>query len=112
MSASGTSTSCTFWSVKSKARSRVPDWSLRVPSRRDCSMMPATSLRVKVLVASSLGSTWKSRSTPLAMPLRTAITGRKSRETATSGGARRSAARSGTENDRFFGTISPNTTCR
>ncbi len=38
--------------------------------------------------------------------------GRKIVATATNGGARISTARSGTANDRFFGTISPNTTCR
>jgi hypothetical protein len=40
------------------------------------------------------------------------ITGWKILETSTSGGASSRAARSGTENARFFGTISPITTCR
>ena len=38
--------------------------------------------------------------------------GRNRRARNTSGGASSSTARSGTENERFFGTISPNTTCR
>ena len=38
--------------------------------------------------------------------------GENTRATNTSGGARISTARSGTENEMFFGTISPNTTCR
>ena len=40
------------------------------------------------------------------------MTGWNSFETQTSGVASMSTARSGTENARFFGTISPNTTCR
>ena len=82
------------------------------PSRVDCCTMPATSSRVKVLVASSLGSTRQSRSTLLASALRVQMIGRKTRDTKTSGGASISTARSGTEKERFFGTISPNTTCR
>ena len=48
----------------------------------------------------------------LAIPLSVQITGLKTRATITSGGARMSAARVGTENEMFLGTISPRTTCR
>ena len=65
-----------------------------------------------MLVASSLGSTPNSRTTAFATAFSDQITGRKTREKSTSGGASSSAARSGTENDRFLGTISPSTTCR
>ena len=53
-----------------------------------------------------------SRSAALAMPLSTQITGWKTFDTHTSGGARISTVRSGTEKAMFFATISPNTTCR
>ena len=46
------------------------------------------------------------------MPFSVQITGLKIRATITSGGARISAARVGTENEMFLGTISPRTTCR
>ena len=86
--------------------------SLSTPSLVEVATMVATSSTVKALVASSLGSTLKQRSTPLAVEFNATMMGRNTIETATSGGARMSAARSGTENERFFGTISPTTTCR
>ncbi len=46
------------------------------------------------------------------IPFSAAMIGRSIVATNTSGGARISTARSGTENDRFFGIISPTTTCR
>ena len=42
----GTSTSATFLAVNSKAADRVPEESASIPSRVDCSTMPATSSRV------------------------------------------------------------------
>ena len=90
----------------------VPDRSASTPSRVDCSTMPATSSRVNALAASSFGSTPKSRTAALARPFSAQMIGRRTRETMTSGGASSSAARVGTENDRFLGTISPSTTCR
>ena len=75
-------------------------------------MMVCTSSSVNALVASFFGSTPNRRSTPFATALRATITGRKTVATATSGGARISTARSGSENEMFFGTISPSTTCR
>ena len=86
--------------------------SVSTPSRVEVATIVATSSTVKALVASFSGSTRKMRSTPFAVALSAPMIGRNTVATATSGGASRSTARSGTENDRFFGTISPNTTCR
>ena len=79
---------------------------------RDWLTMVVTSSRVNVEAASSFGSTPKSRTAWLAIQFNATITGWNRRETQTSGVASISTARSGTENARFFGTISPNTTCR
>ena len=79
---------------------------------RDWFTIVVTSSSVNVDAASSLGSTPKRRTAWLAIQLRVTITGWNSLETQTSGVASMSTARSGTENARFFGTISPNTTCR
>ncbi len=74
--------------------------------------MVATSSTVNAVLASLFGCTRNSSRTPLAVLLRKMMIGRKIRDRNTSGGARMSAARSGTENDTFFGTISPITTWR
>ena len=79
---------------------------------RDWFTIVVTSSRVKVDAASSLGSTPNRRTAWLAIQFSATITGWNRRETQTSGVASMSTARSGTENARFFGTISPNTTCR
>ena len=83
-----------------------------MPSRRDSATKPATSSRVKALVTSSRGSTPTARSVTLANQFSSAIAGRSARTIMASGGARISAARSGPASARFFGTISPSTTCR
>ena len=74
--------------------------------------MFATSSTVNALLASFFGSTLNSRTTPFAVAFSARMTGRSTVAKNTSGGASNSAARSGTENERFLGTISPNTTCR
>ena len=104
--------SAAFLSVNSSAAETVPAASWRMPSMRDWFTIVVTSSSVNVDAASSLGSTPKRRTAWLAIQLRVTITGWNSRETQTSGVASMSTARSGTENARFFGTISPNTTCR
>jgi len=65
-----------------------------------------------VLAASDFGCTPKIRTKPFAVAFSPRVIGANTRETKTSGGASRSTARSGSEKEMFFGTISPNTTCR
>src|SRR5689334_5410389 len=113
MSVSGsTMTSRTFFSVNSNAAVSAPVLSISTPSRVDWLTVVATSSSVKVLAASSFGSTPNRRSTPLAVALSATMIGRTARPMATSGGASSSVALSGIENEMFFGTISPNTTWR
>ncbi len=83
-----------------------------MPSPRDSSTSAATSSRVKLELTSSFGSIRSSRSTPLAARFMPAITGRSTVTTASIGGLRTSAARSGPASAMFFGTISPSTTWR
>ena len=101
-----------FFSVNSNAALRVPEASVSTPSRVDVRTIVSTSSRANALVASFFGSTRNSRSGPLAIALSATMIGRNTVATATRGGARRSTARSGIENDTFLGTISPSTTCR
>ena len=108
----GTSESRTVLVVNSKALLSVPVESVRTPSRVEVATMVATSSKLKAESASVFGSTPNSRTAPLAITFNTTITGRKSVATATRGVASRSTARSGTENEMFLGTISPNTTWR
>src|SRR5690606_31085882 len=89
-----------------------PVVSVSTPSRVEVRTMSCTSSTVKALVASFFGCTRNSSRTPFATELRPQMTGLNTVATATSGGASSSTARSGTENEMFFGTISPKTTCR
>ena len=82
------------------------------PSRRDWSTIVATSSSVNVDAASAFGCTPNSRTTPFAAAFSVRITGYSTFDSHTRGVARSSTARSGSENARFFGTISPKTTCR
>ena len=107
-----TATSCAFFAVNSKAAFRVPVVSMRMPSRVDWATILATSSTVNELFTSFLGSIRSSRSTPFAVALSPTMIGRKIVATSTSGGASSSTDRSGSENDRFFGTISPKMTWR
>ena len=82
------------------------------PLRCDSATMWETSAAVNAEAISLRGSIPRSRTTLLAMASMTAMNGRSSRVRANSGGTRMRAARSGEEIDRFFGIISPITTCR
>ena len=101
-----------FFSVNSTAAVTVPARSSSTPSIRDWLTMVATSSRVNVEVASSFGSTRNSRRMLFEIQFSDTMIGWKTFDTPTSGVASSSTARSGSVNARFFGTISPNTTCR
>ena len=84
--------------------------SSRTPSAVDRSTIEATSAALKAAATSSLGSRPIRCSVQLAKPLSAVITGPKTWETHTRGGASSRTAFSGAAIDMFLGTISPQTT--
>ena len=109
---SGTITRDAVCSENSSAPVMSPASSSTSPWRVDSCTIDCTSSRVKEEVTSSFGSIRISFRMWLADQFRATMTGFTSRAMNIRGGASSRTARSGSEKDRFFGTISPNTTCR
>ena len=99
-------------SENSRAPVSRPESSSSTPSAVERSTIEATSAALKVAETSSRVSIPIRCSTQLAKPLRAVITGPKTREIHTSGGASHRTAVSGAEMEMFLGTISPATTWR
>ena len=97
-------------SENSRAPVSSPVSSSRTPSAVERSTIEATSAALKAAETSSLASRPITCSTRLAKPLSPVMTGPKTRETHTSGGASRRTALSGAAIDMFLGTISAKTT--
>ncbi|CPU66393.1 Uncharacterised protein [Mycobacteroides abscessus] len=111
-SATGTMTSCAVRSENSMAPESSPCSSRSTPSAWECSTMDCTSSAVNADATSSFGSTPVARTAWFASQLSATMTGRSTRPIHTSGGPNHMTAVSGPETARFFGTISPSTTCR